>query len=429
VTSRSGIKPGVSQLTLDPNSIRPCFPALASGTIFLDNPGGTQVASSVIEAMRDYLVTANANSHGAFATSQRSDAVVEEARSAFADLLNAGSTKEIVFGPNMTTLTFQMSRVLGRTLAKGDEIIVTRLDHDANIAPWMALRERGIEVKWVDIHPDDCTLDMGDLERQLSNKTRVVAVGLASNAVGTVNPVRAVADLAHMAGAVIYVDAVHYAPHFPIDVQELNCDFLTCSVYKFYGPHLGVLYGKLELLERLEAYKVRPSPNEPPEKFEIGTPNLEGIAGGRAAVDYLASIGVRFGTPFATEFPEFGGRRLDLKTGMRALRDYEQALFVRLLNGLKAVNEIEIYGITDAARMAFRAPTAAFNLPDRNPREIASKLGAAGINVWDGNYYAPSLMERLGLEEHGGAVRVGLAHYNTVEEVDKFLKELDNLAA
>jgi cysteine desulfurase family protein (TIGR01976 family) len=415
-------------LTLDNGSVRQNFPALSSGTIFLDNPGGTQVAQQVIEAMRDYLVKSNANSHGAFATSELSDASVQEARSAFSDFLNARSADEIVFGPNMTTLTFLLSRALGRTLAPDDEIIVTRLDHDANIAPWLALQDRGAAVKWVDIHPEDCTLDMSDFEKQLSNKTKIVAVGLASNAVGTVNPVRTIADLAHMAGALIYVDAVHYAPHFSIDVQDLNCDFLACSVYKFYGPHLGVLYGKYELLERLHAYKVRPSPEEPPAKFETGTPNFEGIAGGRAALEYIATLGEKYGAPFVEEFAGLSGRRLSLKTGMAALRDYEQALFARLFNRLRQVRGVEIYGIADPARFRLRAPTAAFNLAGQHPRQVAKDMGKSGINVWDGNYYALALMERLSLEERGGAVRVGLAHYNSVDEVDRFIQVLDKIA-
>jgi cysteine desulfurase family protein (TIGR01976 family) len=424
-------------LSLDISAVRANFPALASGTVFFDNPGGTQVAQAVIDAMRDYFLYANANTHGAFATSQRSDGIIAEARRAFADFLNARSPDEIAFGPNMTTLAFQLSRALGRTLAPDDEIIVTRLDHDANIAPWLALQERGVAVKWVDIHTEDCTLDMGDFERQLSNKTKVVAIGLASNAVGSVNPVRIVTDLAHMAGAFVFVDAVHYAPHFPIDVQALDCDFLACSVYKFYGPHLGVLYGKYEMLDRLQAYKIRPSPKDPPDKWETGTQNLEGIAGGRAAVEYVASLGGKYGAPFAKDFPELEGRRLSLKTGMSVVREYEKNLFRQLMNGLKDLKGIEIYGITDPARFDYpaktggpggRAPTLAFNLAGNDPRHVAERLGAAGINVWDGNYYALALMERLGLEEQGGAVRVGLAHYNTAGEVDRFLHALEAIA-
>lgn len=416
-------------MTYDVDAVRKNFPALASETVFFDNPGGTQVAQCVIDAMHDYFVTANANSHGAFETSRRSDEIVASGRGAFADLFNARSPQEIVFGSNMTSLTFQVSRAIGRTLRKGDEIIVTRLDHDANIAPWLSLQEQGAVVRWVDIHTDDCTLDMGDMERQLSEKTRVVAVGLASNAVGTVNPVRIIGDLAHMAGAWVYADAVHYAPHFPIDVGQLGCDFLVCSAYKFYGPHLGVLYGKAEVLQRLEPYKVRPAPDEPPDKFETGTQNFEAIAGAKAAVDYLASLGEGYGDPDIADLGGLGARRLNIKKGMRSLRQYEEALFAKLLNGLKEIKGIRIYGITDAARLGLRAPTAAFNLVGRNPRDVARELGNAGINVWDGNYYALALMERIGLEEHGGAVRVGLAHYNTTREVDRLLGVLARIAA
>jgi cysteine desulfurase family protein (TIGR01976 family) len=410
---------------LDPLWVRSHFPSVQnSQTIFLDNPGGTQVTQAVIEAIRDYYLTANANHGGAFPTSARSDELIHQARLAFADFLNAASPAEIVFGPNMTTLTFLVARALGRWLQPDDEIIVTQLDHDANVAPWVTLAERGAKIKVVDIHPDDCTLDMPDFERQLSTRTRIVAVGLASNAVGSVNPVRTIADLAHMAGAVVYVDAVHYAPHFPIDVQELNCDFLACSAYKFYGPHLGVLYGKYELLERLPAYKVRPAENVPPHKLETGTQSFEAIVGGAAAINYLAALGETFGAPFAAQFPEFKARRLNLKTALSAAQACEKSLFIRLMNGLRELPKIRIYGITDTARFDQRAPTVAFNLEGFHPRAIAEQLGRANINVWDGNYYALSLMERLGLEESGGAVRVGLAHYNTADEVDRLLEEL-----
>ncbi|MGE5138781.1 MAG: cysteine desulfurase-like protein [Rudaea sp.] len=415
-------------MTLDINFVRANFPSLLSGPIFFDNPGGTQVTQSVIDAIRDYYLTANANHGGSFATSRRNDEIVESAREAFADFLNAGSPREIVFGNNMTTLTFHVSRALGRTLSPGDEIIVTRLDHDANISPWLALQERGVVVKWVDIHPEDVTLDMADFERQLSNKTRVVAIGLASNAVGTVNPVRQIGDLAHQVNAFVYVDAVHYAPHFPIDVQSLNCDFLVCSAYKFYGPHLGILYGKLDLLERIEAYKVRPSPKQSPDKWETGTQNFEGVAGAAAAVDYLAGIGEKYGGEYAHDFSAFEGRRRNLKTGMSAIHAYEKGLFSQLIDRLRNVEGIGIYGITDAARFDYRAPTVAFNVKGHSPRAVADRLAAADINVWDGNYYALAVMERLGLEETGGAVRVGLAHYNTGQEVDRLVEELAAIA-
>ncbi|MBI4672399.1 MAG: cysteine desulfurase-like protein, partial [Chloroflexi bacterium] len=374
---------------LDPQWVRSHFPSVQnSNTIFFDNPGGAQVTQSVMDALHDYYLTANANHGGAFPTSERSDEFIRQARLAFADFLNAPSPDEIVFGPNMTTLTFILARALGRWLHPDDEIIVTRLDHDANIAPWVALQERGVVIKHIDIHPDDCTLDMTDFEKQLSNKTRVVAVGLASNAVGTVNPVREIADLAHMAGALVYADAVAYAPHFPIDVQALNVDFLVCSAYKFYGPHLGILYGKYEHLDRLPAYKVRPAENVPPHKFETGTPSFENIHAAAAAVNYLASVGEKFGASFVQEYPAFTGRRLHLKTGMRAIQAYEKNLFIRLFNGLREIPGLRFYGIADLARFDYRAPTAAFNLDGHSPQAVAAALGKQNINVWDGNYYA-----------------------------------------
>ncbi len=414
-------------MNLDLQWVRAHFPSLQSGTIFFDNPGGTQVTQSVIDAMTNYYLTANANQGGAFPTSRRNDELLHTSRVAFADFLNARSPDEIIFGPNMTTLTFMLSRAIGRWLHPDDEIIVTQLDHDANVAPWVALEERGVVIKRVGINKDDCTLDMLDFERQLSTKTRLVAVGLASNAVGTVNPVRTISDLAHMAGALVYVDAVHYAPHFPLDVQDLNCDFLACSAYKFYGPHLGIVCSKYEHLERLHAYKVRPASNVPPSKFETGTPSFEAIVGGAAAVNYLASVGERFGEPFRSRYPSFEGARLNLKTGVSAVQTYEKNLFIRMMNGLTEIPGIHIYGITDVARFDYRAPTVAFNIAGYSPLAIAQKMGKANINVWDGNYYALSLMEQLDLERTGGAVRVGLAHYNTADEVDRFLEEMRKL--
>jgi cysteine desulfurase family protein (TIGR01976 family) len=408
------------------NEIRTHFPSLQSGAVFFDNPGGTQVCQEVIDAVSNYYKTANANTHGAFATSQRSDAIIAQARDAFSDFLNAHSSNEIIFGPNMTTLTFNISRALGRHLNTGDEIIVTHLDHDANISPWLALEERGAIVRRVDIHPDDCTLDMAGFEKHLSTNTKIVAVGGASNAVGTLNDLKTIIGLAHRAGAIVFVDAVHLAPHAPIDVQDLDCDLLACSVYKFYGPHLGVLYGKSDLLEQLRAYKVRPADNQPPDKFETGTQNHEGIAGALAAVNYLAALGDQYGASFASQFKSFSGRRLCLKTAMLAIKAYEKDLFVRLMTGLRKISDITIYGITDFARFDYRTPTVAFTLNGKTPRGVAEYLGRDGsrIYVWDGNYYALALMERLGLEEHGGAVRVGLAHYNTAEEVERFLSAM-----
>lgn len=415
-------------MNYDINEIRSHFPSLASGAIFFDNPGGTQVSQAVIDAMIAYYTTANANTHGAFETSRRTDETIAAGRAALADFLNARSSNEIIFGANMTTLTFNIARALGRWLNPGDEIIVTHLDHDADISPWLALQERGAVVKWVDIHADDCTLDMADFEKHLSTKTRIVAVGGASNAVGTMNDLKTIIALAHMAGALVFVDAVHLAPHAPIDVQDLDCDLLACSVYKFYGPHAGVLYGKLDLLERIQPYKVRPAANNPPDKFETGTANHEAIAGSRAAIDYLASLGETYGGAFADQFKQFGGRRLHLKTALAAIKQYEQELFVRMMRGLRDIPGITIYGITDFARFDYRTPTVAFTLKNKTPRAIAEQLGRENIYVWDGNYYALALMDRLQLEESGGAVRVGLGHYNSADEVERFLEVMRMIA-
>ena len=414
-------------MNYDITEIRSHFPALRSGAVFFDNPGGTQVCQEVIDAVCGYYQGANANTHGAFATSQRSDALIAQARDAFADFLNAHTSSEIVFGPNMTTLTFSISRALGRHLDAGDEIIVTHLDHDADIAPWLALEERGAVVRWVDIHADDCTLDMAEFEKHLSARTKIVAVGGASNAVGTINDLKTIIGLAHLAGATTFVDAVHLAPHAPIDVQDLDCDLLACSAYKFYGPHIGVLYGKYDLLERLQAYKVRPAENQPPYKFETGTQNHEWIAGALAAVNYLAALGEKYGAPFASQFKSFSGRRGSLKIALAGIKQYEQGLFAGLIRGLGEIPDATIYGITDFARFDFRTPTVAFTLAGKTPRQVAEQLGRAGIYVWDGNYYARALMERLGLEEHGGAVRVGLAHYNSVDEVERFLQVMKKI--
>ncbi len=408
-------------MILDVNEVRSHFPSLQGDAIFFDNPGGTQVTQEVIDAVTDYYKTSNSNTHGAFATAQRTDAVLANARAAYADFLNAAAPDEIVFGPNMTTLTFNVSRAIGRTLDEGDEIIVTRLDHDADIAPWLALQEQGVVIRWVDVDPEDCTLNLTDFEKHLSTRTRLVAVGGASNAVGTLNDLKQIIPLAHMAGARVFVDAVHLAPHAPIDVQLLDCDLLACSVYKFYGPHLGVLYGKYDLLDELPAYKVRPSGNRPPDKFETGTANHEGIAGACAAIDYLASVGSKYGAPFVPQAGAYAGRRQLLKTAMLAIKAYENDLFRHLLRGLEEIKDIRIYGITELAQLEQRTPTVAFTLPDLTPREIAERLGKESIYVWDGNYYALALMERLGLEGRGGALRVGLAHYNTLEEVERFL--------
>jgi cysteine desulfurase family protein (TIGR01976 family) len=405
-------------MPLDIQSVRAQFPALASGAIFFDNPGGTQVARRVIERMDDYLVRCNANHGGAFQTSVESDVILDEAHAAMAALLNCRAD-EVVFGANMTTLTFAISRALGRWINAGDEIVVTRLDHDANITPWtMLAEERGARVRWVDIHEADCTLKMSDFESLINSRTKIVAVGYASNAVGTINDVKAIVEMAQGAGARVFVDAVQFAPHGVIDVQALDCDFLVCSAYKFFGPHVGALFGRYELLDRLPAYKVRPATNTPPGKFETGTQNHEGIAGVLGAVEYLEWLGGG---------KKEGGRRKALERGMQALAEYERELGAQLIAGLQTVTGARIYGITDPARYAWRVPTVSFTLEGWHPRKVAEQLAEERIYVWDGNYYALAVAERLGVQERGGMVRVGLAHYNTQEEVERLIDVLKKL--
>src|SRR5437764_15378475 len=347
-----------------------------------------------------------------------------------AEFLNAARPEEIVFGPNMTTLTFSISRSLARTLQPGDEIVVTRLDHDANVAPWLMIaEERGCNVRWVDFHPQDCTLDMEDLARQITPRTKIVAVGYASNAVGTINDVQKAVQLAHQVGALCYIDAVQYAPHKPIDVQALDCHFLACSAYKFFGPHTGILYGKHELLDKLTAYKVRPSGSEPPDKFETGTQSFESIAGVLGAMEYFAWVGTTFGQEFAERYQgRFSGRRLALRQAMAAIEAYELDLNQALLEGFKTIPGLHLQGITDPERLNQRVPTFSFTLDGWHPRAVAEALDKQNTYVWDGNYYALAVMERLGLEEHGGMVRVGAVHYNTRQEVEQLMRALLSIA-
>jgi len=411
--------------TLDIAWVRSQFPALAvqvngRPAVYFDGPGGTQVPQRVIDAMRDYLMNSNANTHGAFLTSRRSDEVIADAHAALADLLGCDAD-EVIFGPNMTTLTFSLSRALGREFGPGDELVVTRLDHDGNVAPWWALEERGCRVRFVDINPSDCTLDMADLERQITPRTRLVAAGYASNAVGTINNVQEITRLAQAVGALVYVDAVHYAPHGPIDVRRLGCDFLVCSPYKFFGPHSGALYGKREHLARLRPYKVRPAPEANPFRWETGTQSHEGQAGILAAVDYLAELGRRASPSLVSS------RRAALLAAYDVIRPYERSLAERLIKGLLAIPGLTIYGIQEAARGAERVPTVAIRISGHTPRELASYLGERGIFAWDGNYYALNLSERLGVEPAGGMLRIGLVHYNTPEEVDRALEALNEV--
>jgi cysteine desulfurase family protein (TIGR01976 family) len=412
--------------SFDVAAIRGEFPALGleqdgRPLAFFDGPGGTQVPQRVIDAVVDYYRTSNANDGGAFLTSQRSVAVVADGHAALADLLNARLTDEVKFGPNMTSLTLHVSRSIGATLQPGDEIVVTTLDHEANVGPWRSIgADRGLTVRTVDILTEDGTLDLEDLGAKLSSRTGLVAVGYASNAIGTINPVAEIVRMAHEVGALTYVDAVHWAPHGPIDVQALGTDFLACSVYKFFGPHVGALYGRAEVLERLPSYKIRPAH----DRYETGTQNFEGIAGARAAVEYIASLGERYGSDHQAEFAGMTGRRLAVHAGMRAIRDYEQGLFARLLDGLAGIAGIRLWGIADPDRWSERTPTAALTIAGVTPRAAAEALARQGITAWDGDFYATGLIERFGLAPSGGVLRIGLTHYNTVDEIDRLLGAL-----
>ncbi len=406
---------------LDVPWVRSQFPSLATqvdgqNAAFLDGPAGTQVPTQVISAIQNYLLSSNANTHGAFQTSRRSDAMIADSREVMADFFHCDPC-EVVFGQNMTTLTFAVSRAIGRELGPGDEILLTTLDHDANFSPWKALEEKGVVVRVVDIHEADCTLDLEDLKSKLSHRTKLVALGYASNSVGTINPVREITRLAHAARAMVFIDAVHYAPHGLTDVKYLDCDFLVCSPYKFFGPHMGVLYGRREHLERFQPYKVRPASDQIPDRWETGTQTHELIAGTGAAVEYIAGVG-RHSDPAAKT------RREALAAAYQTTVAYERRLIARLIEGLQTIPGVHIYGITDPARFGERCSTLSLRIGDHPPKTIAEFLGARGIFTWDGNYYALNLTERLQVEQKGGMLRIGLVHYNTVEEVDRLLGAL-----
>ncbi len=407
----------------DVEAVRRRFPALqlthaGRPMVFFDGPGGTQVPASVIDAVSRYYRESNANHGGAFETSRRSDEIVEAAHQAIADLLGVDSD-EIAFGPNMTTLTFHVSRSIGAALRPGDEIIVTGLDHQANVDPWLAMaRDRELVVRTWEPHLDECTLRLTDLQALISPRTRLIALGWASNAVGTINPVAEIADIARRAGAWTYVDAVHAAPHLALDARAVGVDFLACSVYKFFGPHVGALYVRREVAKTLPTYKVRPAPDQ----FETGTGNFEGYAGALAAVEYLADLGATFGSVAAG-----ASQRARIVAGMAAVRGYEIELYRRLARGLSRIPGVRLLGlgVDDVER---RTPTAAISIEGHAPRDVAQRLGDGGIAVWDGDFYATGLIERLGLAPDG-VVRIGLTHYNTAAEVDRFLAALAEIAA
>jgi cysteine desulfurase family protein (TIGR01976 family) len=410
---------------LDSAWVRAQFPSLQTQVnghtaAFLDGPAGTQVPQQVIDAIQKYLLHDNANTCGAFATSRRTDAMLAGARQAMADFFNC-QADEVSFGQNMTTITFALARAIGRELKEGDEVVVTTLDHDANVAPWRALDEKGVLVRQVDIREADCTLNLEDLQSKISDKTKLVAVGYASNAVGTVNPVAEIVQMAHAAGALVFIDAVHYAPHGSIDVKALDCDFLACSPYKFFGPHMGTLYGKREHLMRFSPYKVRPAPNALPDRWETGTQVQELIAGIAAAVEYLADLGRR-------HEPGAKNRRSALLAAYRLTHEHEMGLLAKLLDGLQSIRGVRIFGITDPKRFDERCSTVSMRLEGHTPTELATFLGERGIFTWDGNFYALNLTERLGVQNSGGLLRIGLVHYNTAEEVHRLLAALRDFA-
>jgi cysteine desulfurase family protein (TIGR01976 family) len=402
------------------------FPALSRRVgerlaVFLDGPGGTQVPQRVIEAVSNTLAHHNANQCGLFATSQEADRMIAAAQRGLCDFLGADDPRTIVFGQNMTSLTLALSRSLARTWKPADEIVVTRLDHDANVSPWvLAARDAGATVRWAGIRSEDCTLDLDELRRLINERTRLVAVGAASNATGGINPVRDIADWAHAVGAKVFVDAVHYAPHGLIDVQAWGCDFLACSAYKFFGPHIGVLWGRRELLESLDAYKVRPAPLESPYKWMTGTQSHEAIAGTLAAVDYLADLGRLLSASDSLT------RRAALREAYREIGLYERQLAGQLLAGLATNPDVQVFGITDPQRLDERFATVSFTHDRFTPREMAERLGRQGFFVWHGNYYALNLTETLDLEPEG-MLRVGLMHYNTPTEVDRLLEAVRGL--
>ncbi len=409
---------------LDVATLRRQFPALTrtqdgEPVAYLDGPAGSQVPMRVIDAVSHYLALNNANTHGAFVTSRESDTLLDQARDAVRDFVGAGDEGSVVFGANMTSLTFSLSRALGRTWRPGDEVVVTRLDHDANITPWvLAARDAGATVRHIPFHDADTTLDLDALDAVLSTRTRLVAVGAASNATGTINPVAQIAEMAHDHGAEVFVDAVHFAPHALIDVAQWGCDYVACSAYKFFGPHVGIIWGSDEALGATPAYRVRPAGEALPERWETGTQNHEGIAGTLEAIDYLASLG-QTGTRKKS-------RRRALAAAFQAIRRHERVLLVKLLDGLESIPNLRIYGITDRRRLGGRAPTVSFTHAKRSAREIATELGRRGIFVWDGNFYAIEVSESLGLEPDG-MVRVGLLHYNTKLEVDRLIQALRSL--
>lgn len=416
----------ISDLEKQVEWIRSQFPALHQRYnnneyyTFLDGPGGTQVTNSVIDAVSNYYKTINSNTHGVYPTSMATDSMIYKARCKAGYFLNC-NYDEVVFGQNMTSLTFSLSRSLGSIINKGDEVLLTRLEHDANFTPWKLIaEEKGANIKVVDINNKDCTLNMEDLQDKIGKKTKVVAVGLASNFSGTINDVEKIIKIAHSYNALVYIDAVHYAPHGLIDVKHLNCDFLVCSAYKFFGPHIGILYIKKRLQNELKCYKVRPSPENFGEKWEQGTLNHEGLAGFISTVEYIESLG-NFVSPITLK------NRDAIVNAMNWVKNYEILISQYLIINLLKIPEITIYGITELGNLEWRVPTFSFRVNGFSPLKVCSELAKFGICAWNGNFYAINTTESLKIENSGGAIRVGFLQYNTIGEVNKLIDSLNSI--
>jgi cysteine desulfurase family protein (TIGR01976 family) len=403
------------------SEIRAQFPSLERehngyGVAYFDAPGGTQTPRAVVDAVADYLLNHNANTHWEYPTSHETDAIIEAARHTFADFLNS-SANEVVFGPNTTSIIYHLSRALGRTLGPGDEIVITELEHHANVAPWQALvTERGVTLRVAQMDPESGQVDWNDFERLISSRTKVVAFGAGCNALGTVNDYRRAVELAHSVGALALVDAVHYAPYFLCDVQEMDCDFLTCSAYKFYGPHVSVFYGKQDLLESIDFPKLQPAPNVGPERVEMGTLNHEGIAGAAAAVDFYASLVAPAGS--------LPSRRDQLKASFEGLRAHSGPQVKRVWEELSVINGVRLYGPPPHVA---RTPTVSFVIKNVASTDVARRLSERGLFVSHGDFYAQTVVDRLGLQPEG-LVRVGCACYTSDEEIDRLIESIRSLA-
>ena len=411
-------------MAYDIERVRSAFPSLSETDggqprIYFDNPGGTQICQRSIDRMNEYLVRANTNTHGPFRTSRMTDEIIHETHAALADFVGTDDPGEIVFGQNMTTITLHLSRSLAHLLNEGDEIVVTRMDHDANISPWLLVaRDRGCTVRWIDFDPQTYRYDEASVDAAITEKTRIVAVGYASNAIGTVNDVALVAEKAHAVGALVFVDAVQFAPHFVMDVKAIGCDILACSPYKFYGPHQGMAWARRDLLESLSPYKVRPADDTLPSRFETGTQSHEGMAATLGAVEHFEWMGTAMGAGGTT-------RRERLVSGMEVLIDYERDLTRHLITGLQAIPGVRVHGLTREEDLTDRVPTVGMVKEGSDPDTLARRLAEANIFTWPGHYYAIEVIERLGLSASGGMLRIGLGQYNTVEEIDRLLNVLD----